>query len=114
MKPLFIALFAFVVTFSVKASCDIQIHKETVIKALSAPMPIVGGGVGLPSNIRYPDYPFTVKGESFVLVLLDVTLTTREQSPHKKQLMMLWPVDLASCTLGHFDSGDVFGTSVSN
>jgi len=114
MKLILIAFTFIVMTLSMaRASCDIEVFREGILKVVQSPMEVSGGnGTAVATDIKYPENVFVVDGQSFIPVFFNVSLKLKGKKEDKIPMVMTWKVDLASCTLGQFSPDDVFGSSV--
>jgi hypothetical protein len=119
MKLILIAFVFAIMTLSFsRASCDIETLKKDALVPFSMPMKVdgyfTGTGIATFTDVIYPDYPVTIKDESYLILVMKVDIKfPHEEKPLKRKFMTIRPVDMASCTLGQFEMGDVFGSSVS-
>jgi hypothetical protein len=114
-RTLILALLMFLVPVLSFAECDIKKLKNEVLAPFSSPIPydtITGRGWATLEKALYPDSTFTVKGDSFILTVIEMKVTHPHVKTHNKSFMVIRGVDLASCRLETFDYRDVFATNI--
>lgn len=114
MKSLFVFLVLFVsqTTFA----CDLKGLRKDIFGHFSKEFPVTNKlgekqGSGTLSEITLSDSVMNIRGENFYITKLVFDILWANGQNEKKEILMAAIVDLATCRLESFESGEVVGSS---
>ncbi len=110
-------LFVFLLFTSVaSAECDIEPLKEEIIKQYKTTLPVKNekGEIGhaQAKNFVVADYLMKVKTENFLISNFELDIKWLKGHTQTIKTLVVATVDLATCTIDNYESGDTLGSSM--
>lgn len=109
-------LFLFLISNSVFADCDIEPLKKEIISQYQAPLPVTNEkgetGQANAKNFVVSDFLMKIKNENFLIANFDLDIKWKKGKIQTVRTLIVGTVDLATCTIDSYESGDTLGTSM--
>lgn len=115
MKLLFALL---LISSSVFAECDMEPLKNEIINQYKVNLPVTNekGEVGTAhaKNFKVSDYLMRLKNENFLIANFDLDIKWLKGTKQTVKTLVVATVDLGTCTIDSYESGDTLGTSMAD
>lgn len=103
---------------TVFADCDIEPLKKEIISQYSTTLPVSNekGEIGhaKAKNFVVSDFLMKIKTENFLIANFDLDIKWLKGETQTVKTLVVATVDLGTCTIDSYESGDTLGTSLSS
>ena len=103
---------------SVFADCDIEPLKKEIISQYSQTLPVTNekGEIGhaKAKNFVVSDYLMRIKTENFLIANFDLDIKWLKGETQSIKTLVVATVDLGTCTIDSYESGDTLGSSLTS
>lgn len=109
-------IFLLLVSSSVFAECDIEPLKKEIVSQYKNSLPVTNekGEIGhaIAKNFKVSDYLMKLKNENFLIANFDLDIKWLKGTTQTIKTLVVGTVDVATCTIESYESGDTLGTSM--